>query len=104
MSPILLVVLVVRIIEGLFALVIAGMSVWALISALQATNYAYESASKRTKTFWVAITAACTVFSVLALLTTLRGGSASLLFQLIMATAVGVFLADVRPAVTVRRR
>ena len=104
MSPIILVSLVDTLIGTVFALVIAVMSVWALIVALQATNYAYESAGKRTKTFWVAVTAACAVFSVFSLYTTILGAGSSWLIQLIAATAAGVFLADVRPAVAVRRR
>lgn len=100
MSPIELVFLVTITIDKAFALVVAVMSVWALVSALSATNYAYESAFKRTKNFWVAVTAGCTVVSLLMLFTNFN----SLFLQLIVATAAGVFMADVRPAVTVRRR
>lgn len=104
MSPIYLVVMVEFLFNTVFALVVAGMSVWALIVAAQATNYAYQSAGKRTKTFWVAITAACAVFSVLNLVSLSPSGGFSWLLQLVAATAAGVFLADVRPAVSVRRR
>lgn len=104
MTPIFLVMIVVRAIEALFVLVLAGMSVWAFSTAVQASDYAYQSAFKRTKRFWVIVTALCLVFSLLSLWTTYRGGGSSIFLQLIVATAAGVFLADVKPAVSVRRR
>ena len=88
------------IVNKAFAVAVLVMSAWALLTALQATDYAFTSAGKRTKGFWVAVTAGCTVVSALILLTPFN----SLLFQLIVAVAAGVFMADVRPAVRVRRR
>ena len=104
MSPIFLVSLVDIFIGGIFALALVVMSFWALAVALQASNYAYQSAGKRTKTFWVAVTVACAIFSLLTLVSTVGGGNTNWLLQLIVATASGVFLADVRPAVAVRSR
>ncbi|MDO4253492.1 MAG: DUF2516 family protein [Rothia sp. (in: high G+C Gram-positive bacteria)] len=82
-----------------FSAVVFVMSVWALFEALRASAYAYQSAFKRSKTFWVSVTAACTVFSALACFT----GYNSVLTQLAAAVAAGVFMADVRPAVSTRR-
>lgn len=88
----------------LLSLVLAIAAIYALIEAVRASDYAYQSAFKRTKGFWVAVTGASAAFSVLMLLQAWSFGSGSLFIQLVAATAVGVFLADVRPAVAVRRR
>lgn len=104
MSPLILSSLVRYYIDlGLTALV-AGLAVFAFVEAVRATNYAYQSAFKRTKGFWVGVTGAAAAFSVLMLLQYLAIGNGSIFLQLIAATAAGVFLADVRPAVAVRRR
>lgn len=99
MSPIALVVLVMVVLNRGFALVLLAMSLWALFEAVRASNYAYQSAFKRTKGFWVAICAGCVLFSLLGV----NGNINSLFLQLAVAVAAGVFLADVRPAVATRR-
>ncbi|MFW0108802.1 DUF2516 family protein [Rothia sp. P6271] len=103
MSPLSIVVYFQWGVSALFALVVAGLSLWALLDAVRATDYAYQSAFKRTKTFWVALTGGSVLASALALLTLSQGGVPNLFFQLFAAIAAGVFLADVRPVVTVRR-
>lgn len=91
-------------IDLVLALVFAGMAVFAVVEAARATGYAYESAFKRTKNFWLAVTGVSAVALVFNLYTVFLGAHSSLMIMLIAATAVGVFLADVRPAVSVRRR
>ncbi|QNV37495.1 DUF2516 family protein [Rothia terrae] len=104
MSPLLLIYYVQLVVEFAMAAIFCGMGVYAFIEALRATDYAYESAFKRTKKFWMAVTGASAVALVLNLLMVARIGHSSLFITLIAATAAGVFLADVRPAVAVRRR
>ncbi|WP_309080823.1 DUF2516 family protein [Zhihengliuella sp.] len=79
---------------GVVALVLA---VWAFLDAVRrpAANFAREG--KRTKGFWLALTAGSTLFCLLSV----YGGSAGLL-QLIAACVAAVYLADVRPAVSGR--
>lgn len=104
MTPLHLIAWATYLINLLASLVVAGLSVYALFEAARATGYAYQSAFKRTKGFWLAVTGAATLFSLLTLWQTWSGGTGSIFMQLIAATAVGVFLADVRPVVAVRRR
>ncbi|HSL35330.1 MAG TPA: DUF2516 family protein, partial [Arthrobacter sp.] len=60
-----------------------------------------EAVSKRTKTFWLAVTGGAMAVGLLSLL---GGGGGGLLgplglFGLVAVTAASVYLADVRPAV-----
>ncbi|WP_235503646.1 MULTISPECIES: DUF2516 family protein [Micrococcales] len=84
-------------------LILFALALWAFVTALGASDYAYQSAFKRTKKFWVLVTGACLLGAVLSMFSAFRGGSPSLFIQLIVASAVGVFLADVRPAVRTRK-
>lgn len=104
MSPIELFLYVRYFVNLILSLVLAVAAIYALVWAVRASDYAYQSAFKRTKGFWVAVTGASAAFSVLMLVQAWSFGSGSLFIQLVAATAVGVFLADVRPAVAVRRR
>ncbi len=104
MSPLQLIFYVQFFVECIMAVIFCGMGVFAFVEALRATDYAYESAFKRTKKFWMAVTGASAVALVLNLMMLARTGQSSLFIMLIAATAAGVFLADVRPAVAVRRR
>lgn len=104
MTPIDLIVLVTYYVGLALALVVAALSIFALIEAARASSYAYQSAFKRTKGFWVGVTGASVAFSVLMVWQSMAVGGGSVFMRLIVATAVGVFLADVRPAVAVRRR
>lgn len=68
----------------------------------------FERAFKRTRTFWLAVTgvsfALTALMAVPALAVALAGGTAgmgNLFIPLLTATACGVYLADVKPAVDV---
>lgn len=104
MSPIELVAVVRFYVDLALSVALAGAAVFAFVEAARASDYAYQSAFKRTKGFWMGVTGASAAFSVLMVLQSWNGVSGSFFIQLIAATAVGVFLADVRPAVAVRRR
>lgn len=91
-------------IDLVFAIVFAGMGVFAFVEALRASSYAYESAFKRTKNFWLAVTGASAAALLFNFYAVAMGARSSLFIMLIAATAVSVFLADVRPSVSVRRR
>ncbi|MDN5604270.1 DUF2516 family protein [Rothia sp. HC945] len=92
-----------RIIDLALGLILFLLAMWAFVSALGASDHAYQYSFKRTKKFWVLVTGACLLAAVISMLGALRGGSSSLFLQLIAASAVGVFLADVRPAVRTRK-
>ncbi|MCP3426282.1 DUF2516 family protein [Rothia sp. AR01] len=95
-----------RLLEGyiniFLALVLLVLALWAFVEAARAPSGAYEAAFKRTKNFWMLVTGACLLGAIISVMTAF-GGAASLFIQLIAATAAGVFLADVRPAVRNRR-
>nr|WP_232319462.1 DUF2516 family protein [Kocuria turfanensis] len=84
----------VRFIDIALALVVAGLAVWAFVDCLTKAPVQFQRAFKRTKGFWLALTGGSLAFTVFTLL--LRP---SLFVLLIAGTAVGVYLADVRPAV-----
>ncbi|WP_427175005.1 DUF2516 family protein [Arthrobacter sp. 92] len=82
------------------ALVALGLEGWAFFDCLRHRADAFEAVSKRTKTFWMALTGGAFAVGVLSLF----GGSGGLLgplglFGLAAVTAASVYLADVRPAV-----
>ncbi len=72
---------------------------WAFVDCLRHKANAFEAASKRTKTFWLALTGGAVAIGALSLF----GGGGSFgtlgLFGLAAVTAASVYLADVRPAV-----
>ena len=87
-------------------LVVAALSLLAVFDCLRRKAPQFERAWKRTKTFWLALTAASAVVSVLGavsstvnLLRVGYPGTGSMLLLLIAATIAGVYLADVKPAV-----
>lgn len=81
----------------IMGLVALGLELWALVDCLRHRPHAFEAASKRTKTFWLALTGGA---AVVGLFTVISGRPASFfLFALIAVTASCVYLADVRPAV-----
>lgn len=83
-----------------FFAVIFLLCAWALVDCALRPQRAFPAAGKRTKTFWLAITAAATVVGFLAV--PLGVVPSSSLFQfLAVVGAVGgvVYLVDVRPAV-----
>lgn len=73
--------------------ILLAIEVWALVSALRFRPDAYTAAGKRTKPFWLAMTAGAVVLGALSLL-----GSGGTLFGLVAIVMAGVFLADVLPA------
>ena len=78
-------------------LVVLVICVVALVDAARRPAAAFVSAGKRTKNFWVAVTAAAAV-SFVAMPPT---GIAGLRFLVLIAAVAGiVYLVDVRPAVT----
>ncbi|MEC5180800.1 DUF2516 family protein [Arthrobacter sp. CG_A4] len=86
---------------ALTALAIEG---WAFFDCVRHKGPVFEAVSKRTKTFWLALTGGATAIGVLSLLSVLGGGGGFLgplgLFGIAAVTAASVYLADVRPAVT----
>lgn len=87
--------ILVRLIDIALALIVAGLAAWAFADCLGKAPVQFERASKRTKGFWLALTGGSLAFTGFTLLV-LRP---SLFVLLIAGTAVGVYLADVRPAV-----
>jgi hypothetical protein len=74
-------------------LVAFGLSLWSLVDAATRPPAAFTSAGKRTKTFWVVLTAIATALTFVGV-----GGGLSF-FTLGSAIVAGIYLADVRPAV-----
>jgi hypothetical protein len=74
-----------------------GIEVWALTDCVRRPGSAFEAAFKRTKGFWLALTAGAVVVGLLSTLSS-RGGFN--LFQLVAIIAACVYLADVKPAVS----
>jgi hypothetical protein len=83
----------VYLILGLVAL---ALELWAFADCLRHRPTLFVAASKRTKTFWLALTGVSLAIGALTLLT---GGSSLGLFGIAAVTAACVYLADVRPAV-----
>ena len=104
MRPYELVIFTQYYVQLILAVALAAVAIFAFIEATRASGYAYQSAFKRTKGFWMGVTGASAVFLVLMAVQASQSVGGSLFIQLIAATAVGVFLADVRPVVSVRRR
>ncbi|RAX48869.1 DUF2516 domain-containing protein [Arthrobacter sp. AQ5-05] len=82
----------------LFALgiVAAVLALLALVDAVRHPAANYQRENKRTKSFWMGMTAAATLVCVLSVLSGGGGG----IFQLIGACIACVYLADVKPAVS----
>lgn len=84
-------------------LVAFGVQVWAFSDALRTPPAYFERVYKRTKMFWAALTGGGAFFGflyVIVPITTLLPPATgfSMLLTLAGATAAGVYLADVRPA------
>ena len=95
----------VLVVLGLVAL---GMQLWALSDSLRTPPAVFERVYKKTKTFWTALTAASAFFGflyVIVPLTSLTVPSLGMgmILSLAGATAAGVYLADVRPALAEAR-
>ena len=84
----------------LMALVAFGLEAWALFDCLRHKANAFEAVSKRTKTFWLALTGGAVFIGALSPNGGGGGGFGTFgLFGLAAVTAASVYLADVRPAV-----
>src|ERR671913_159547 len=88
----------------ILALVAVGIEVWAFFDCLRHRANAFEAVSKRTKTFWLAMTGGSLAVGGFGAMSVLTGGSGGLfgtlgLLGLAAVTAASVYLADVRPAV-----
>lgn len=84
----------------ILALVAFGIEAWAFFDCLRHKANAFEAVSKRTKTFWLALTGGALAIGALSLYAGGGGGFGTLgLFGLAAVTAASVYLADVRPAV-----
>lgn len=70
-----------------------GIQVWALVDALLTRGDAFVAAGKRTKGFWLAITAVASAIGFFHLYQPFG------MFNLIAIVAAAVYLTDVRPAV-----
>lgn len=70
-----------------------GIEVWALVSAVRFQPDAYTAADKRTKGFWILLTAGAVALGAFSLL-----GVLGSVFAIIGIVLAGVFLADVLPA------
>lgn len=80
----------------LLGVAVLGMAVWALIRAVRFSPEAYVAAGKRTKTFWVAITAVAAGLGFIAL----GNGSSVIGLPGILAAGGAIyFLTGVSPAV-----
>lgn len=79
-----------------------GISLWAFIDCTVRKGQAFESGFKRTKGFWLGVTGAAAFVGVLSVISPLSPMFGASLFNLAAVTAAGVYLADVRPAVSSR--
>ncbi|MFK0008390.1 DUF2516 family protein [Paenarthrobacter sp. NPDC090520] len=80
----------------ILGLVALALEIWAFVDCLRHRPALFVAASKRTKTFWLALTGVALLIGVL---TVISGGNALGLFGIAAVTAACVYLADVRPAV-----
>lgn len=83
----------------LLALVAFALEVWALVHALRMPARSFESADKRTKTFWSAILGAAALLGFLSIPPPIGVSVLPVLFMLAAVVPAGIYLADVRPAV-----
>ncbi len=84
-------------------LVAFGVQLWAFSHAVRTPAADFERVYKRTKTFWAALTGGATFFGFLFIIVpistlTVPSLGFNMLLTLAGATAAGVYLADVRPA------
>lgn len=82
------------------ALVIFAVCLWALVDVLRRPAAAFSWASKRSRGFWLAVTAAATAVSFVCIPAPIGVSFLSPIFGFAAAVAAGVYLADVRPAVS----
>ncbi len=73
-----------------------GIELWALIDCVRRPAASFEATLKRTKGFWMAVTGGAAIVGVFSALYS-PGFD---LFKLVAVVAAGVYLADVKPAVS----
>ncbi|MEA5456466.1 DUF2516 family protein [Sinomonas sp. JGH33] len=89
-------------ISFLVSVLCAALTLWALVDCAVRKPRAFEAGSKRTKGFWLGITAAAAFVGVISVLPVPNPFFGMSLFNIAAVTAAGVYLADVRPAVSSR--
>jgi hypothetical protein len=82
------------------ALVLFGVEVWALIDCARRPAGAFLAAGKRTKRFWLLLTGAAAAVGFIAIPPPLGLGLFTGFLQFVAVVPAGVYLADVRPAVS----
>ncbi|WP_066368761.1 DUF2516 family protein [Herbidospora mongoliensis] len=83
------------------ALAAFGMAVWALIHAIRTPAQAFKSAGKLNKNLWMVFTGLATVFTLASAAGYMGGGLNRLnIFAIASIIASGIYLADVKPAVS----
>lgn len=85
----------------ILVLAIFAVNLWALIHAATTPQRAFAVEGKRTKSFWVALTAFSALLALLALPPLYLLSFVTDLFMLVIP---GIYLTDVRPAVAAWRR
>lgn len=77
------------------------MSIWALVHAMRTPAQAFAVAGKLAKKWWLLITAGATFFTLVAASGYMGLGLGQLnIFTIASVIGSGIYLADVRPAVT----
>lgn len=71
-------------------------SVFCLIDALRHPKESFVMAEKLTKTWWTVILVVCVLVTLTSVTNVMMGG----IFSILAIVAVGVYLADARPALT----
>lgn len=84
----------------LIALVAFGIELWALIDAARRPAQAFSYAGKRTKQFWVWLLVGASTAGFLGLPPPIGIGLLPTFLMIVAVVPAGVYLADVRPAVS----
>ncbi|SDI36300.1 Protein of unknown function [Sinosporangium album] len=92
---------VLDLIMWILAICAFGMSAWALIHAIRSPARAFAVAGKQTKKMWLIILVLATLFSFMAAVGYFGIGLGQLnIFAIASVIASGIYLADVKPAVS----
>ena len=75
---------------------VAVLSLWAFVDCLRRPAANFAALGKLTKSAWTGLTAAAAILTVIMIAT----GGSSTIITLAAAVVAGVYLADVRPAVS----
>ena len=79
-----------------------AVSLWAFIDCTVRKGPAFEAGFKRTKGFWLGVTGGAAFVGLLSIISPYSPMFGASLFNIAAVTAAGVYLADVRPAVSSR--